>query len=117
MKQDFMQGICVAAKRYADDILPKDVHASTRVSVEMAYCAGAIHPISGKDEAFKQALLAKDKTGDTLITIDAANVFYDLYERLSARQKTYVRDYIIRDADLSELNAELSRREFNVEEA
>lgn len=73
----------------------------------------------GKDQGVQ--IFISDKPGILIhakaLAKGKANVFYDLYERLSARQKTYVRDYIIRDADLSELTAELFRRGFNVEEA
>lgn len=116
MKQDFSSILIEKANQYVANNLPKDAGCATEVYVKAAYMAGAfLSPAA--DANFLKKVLTKDKTDDTLITIDAANVFYDLYERLSARQKTYVRDYIIRDADLSELTAELFRRGFNVEEA
>jgi hypothetical protein len=112
MKQDFSSILVEKASQYAANILPKDADYATEVYVKSAYMAGAFF-FPAADANFLKKLLAKDKTGDTIITIDAANVFFDLYERLSARQKTYVRDYIIRDADTSELTAELSRRGFD----
>ena len=118
MKPDIVQEIIAAAKRYVAAATPKDVDKTTRVHIEAAFSAGAFSQLLNESTCEQVRPEDKtDETGDTLITIDEGYDFYYFYKRLSDKQKTYVRHHIIRDADTSEISAELSRRGLNVEEA